>query len=234
MLAMGASPILYLMLALSVVSLAVIVERAWYFLRATGNVERLASELDADLTAGNVVRAREKLRADRSVEARIVLAGLMKADRGAEAVAEAMIGASTVQRMKLERGLAYLGTLGSNAPFIGLLGTVVGIIMAFERLSEAGQAAATAGASAGVMASIAEALVATAVGLAIAIPAIVSYNYFQRRIKAVLANTDALGRVLLSWLKEKPELRGADDAPPSSRRPALTLARPARAARGGM
>lgn len=230
MLAMGASPILYLMLALSVVSLAIIIERAWFFFRSAGDVERLASQLDAQLTAGNVQAARQELAKQASTEARVVLAGLMKAEDGAESAAEAMAGAGSMERMKLERGLAYLGTLGSNAPFIGLLGTVIGIVMAFERLSEAGHAAATAGASAEVMASIAEALVATAVGLAVAIPAIVAFNYFQRRIKAISVNTDALGRVLLSWLKRKREARPLEVAPPSSRRPSLSLARPTRAA----
>jgi len=227
MLALGASPILYLMLALSIVSLAIIVERAWFFFRATGNVEKLAADLDRDLGAGNLEAARQRFAAERSAEAQIVLAGLMKAEHGAEAAADAMAGASSLQRMKLERGLAYLGTLGSNAPFIGLLGTVVGIIMAFEQLSGAG---ATAGASTSVMASIAEALVATAVGLAVAIPAIVAYNYFQRRIKSILANTDALGRVLSGWLKSKASASFRGEAPPSSRRPTLTLAHSARAA----
>jgi biopolymer transport protein ExbB len=233
MLAMGASPILYLMLALSVVSVAIIVERAWFFFRAAGDVEKLAAELDRELTAGNLEAARRRFAEERSAEGQIVLAGLMKADQGAEAAADAMAGASSLQRMKLERGLAYLGTLGSNAPFIGLLGTVVGIIMAFEQLSGAGTAAATAGASASVMASIAEALVATAVGLAVAIPAIVAYNYFQRRIKSILANTEALARVLACWLRSKKASSFRGESPPSSRRPSLTLAHSASTARSG-
>jgi biopolymer transport protein ExbB len=127
------------------------------------------------------------------------------APRGPEAAAEAMIGATAVQRMRLERGLAYLGTLGNNAPFIGLFGTVIGIIMAFEELGVAGRATAgvaSASASSAVMSSIAEALVATAIGLAVAIPAVAFYNYFQRRIKATVSNTEALTRIVLSWLKE--------------------------------
>lgn len=230
MLAMGASPILYLMLALSVVSLAIILERAWFFFRAKSDVDRLATELDRELAAGNLDGARRALAADRSTEAKVVLAGLTKAEQGARAAAEAMAGASSRERMKLERGLAFLGTVGSNAPFIGLLGTVVGIVMAFERLSEAGHAAASAGASSEVMASIAEALVATAVGLAVAIPAIVAFNYFQRRIKAVTVGAEALGRVLSSWLEGKRESRLVAVTPPSSRRPSLSLAGPARAA----
>ena len=101
------------------------------------------------------------------------------------------------ERLRLERRLAFLGTLGSNAPFIGLLGTVIGIVMAFDALGAAGPNAA---APATVMAAIAEALVATAVGLAVAIPAVMAFNGFHRRIKVMLARADALGRRLLSFV----------------------------------
>ncbi|HSO33540.1 MAG TPA: MotA/TolQ/ExbB proton channel family protein [Labilithrix sp.] len=207
MLAMGASPILYLMLGLSVFSLGIILERAWFFACTSDDLERLARQLDANLEAGDVEAAIVRMKESRSAEAAIVITGLLKAPRGAEAAAEAMIGATAVQRMKLERGLAYLGTLGNNAPFIGLFGTVVGIIMAFEKLGTAGKAAAgaaSAAASADVMSSIAEALVATAIGLLVAIPSVAFYNYFQRRIKATVSNTEALTRIVLSWLKSEP------------------------------
>jgi biopolymer transport protein ExbB len=210
MLALGASRIMYLMLGLSVLSVGIILERAWFFLRTSDDLERLARQLDAYLEVGDVDGAIRRMKESRSAEAAIVVTGLMKAPRGAEAAAEAMIGATAVQRMKLERGLAYLGTLGNNAPFIGLFGTVIGIIMAFEELGVAGKAAAgaaSASASAGVMSSIAEALVATAIGLAVAIPSVAFYNYFQRRIKATVSNTEALTRIVLSWLKSEPSVR---------------------------
>jgi biopolymer transport protein ExbB len=111
--------------------------------------------------------------------------------------------------MKLERRLAFLGTLGNNAPFIGLFGTVIGVVQAFEALGRQGGAMAQEGAFSApteVMAAIAEALVATAVGLAVAIPAVAMYNFYQRLARAILANTDALGHVLLSHLvaEERP------------------------------
>jgi biopolymer transport protein ExbB len=132
-----------------------------------------------------------------SAEAAVVVAGLIEAPRGAAAAREAMAGAVAIQRIRLERRLAFLGTLGNNAPFIGLLGTVIGIVMAFEELGKMG-----ANAAAGtVMSSIAEALVATAIGLAVAIPAVASFNYFQRRIKSIAGSTEALTRVLLAHLE---------------------------------
>lgn len=204
--AVGASKVMYLMLGLSVVSFAIILERAWFFARTSDDVERLARQLDAHLESGDVDGALRRMKQSRSAEAAIVVTGLLKASRGVEAAAEAMIGATAVQRMKLERGLAYLGTLGNNAPFIGLFGTVIGIIVAFEQLGMAGRATAGGAttASAEVMSSIAEALVATALGLAVAIPSVAGYNYFQRRIKATVSNTEALTRIVLSWLKSEP------------------------------
>jgi biopolymer transport protein ExbB len=133
------------------------------------------------------------------------MSGLDEADRGAKSASEAMIGARALQRVKLERRLAYLGTLGNNAPFVGLFGTVIGVVQAFEVLGKQDAAMAVSEAAQGmapqeVMAAIAEALVATAVGLFVAIPAVAMYNIFQRRLKSILANTDALGSVLLAHL----------------------------------
>jgi biopolymer transport protein ExbB/TolQ len=104
-------------------------------------------------------------------------------------------------RKDLERGMNFLGTLGNNAPFIGLFGTVIGVIAAFHAL---GSAAARAGAMGEVMAGIAEALVATAVGLFVALPAVAAYNYFQRQIAALCAGTDVLSSLLLAYLVSGP------------------------------
>jgi biopolymer transport protein ExbB len=118
--------------------------------------------------------------------------------RSKRSVEEIIAGATTIERIKMERGLAYLGTLGNNAPFIGLFGTVLGIIRAFRDLSSN-----TIEGSQAVMAGIAEALVATAVGLLVALPAVALFNAFQRYIKRKLAGADALARVLLAHAKSK-------------------------------
>jgi biopolymer transport protein ExbB len=203
MLAMGAAPVMYLMIVLSVLSLAIILERAYFFYSIRDDLEVLARELSKSLRNGDYDDARKRMEASPSAEAAVVVAGLVEADRGANAAEEAMAGATALQRMKLERRLAYLGTLGNNAPFIGLFGTVIGIIQAFEHLGDknAAAAASAAAAPAAVMSSIAEALVATAIGLAVAIPAVAAYNFFQRMIKSTVTNTDALTRVLLAHLK---------------------------------
>ena len=124
--------------------------------------------------------------------------------------------------MKLERRLAFLGTLGNNAPFIGLFGTVIGVVQAFEQLGKQGVGAQAAQASSAaaptaVMSAIAEALVATAVGLAVAIPAVAAYNFYQRHTRAVLGNTEALTNVLLAHLsgEPKPAVAGAPKGKPA-------------------
>ncbi len=204
----GAAWVLWLMLALSVVSLAIMLERAWLFWSLRDDIPGLMRDLGRLLRAGDLEGARRRLEASPSAEAAVVVAGIVEADLGSEAAEEAMAGASNLQRQKLEKWLAYLGTLGNNAPFIGLLGTVIGIVGAFEELGKGATAqgmpgAASAVAPQAVMTNIAEALVATAVGLLVAIPAVFSFNAFQRRVKTTVSNTEALGHVLLAHLKAK-------------------------------
>ena len=204
----GAGWVMWLMILLSVVSVAIMLERGWFYWSLRDDIGKLAQKLREDLRRGDYEAARVALERSPSAEAAVVVAGLLEADRGAKAAEEAMEGAMALQRMKLERRLAFLGTLGNNAPFIGLFGTVIGVVEAFEQLGKQSTAVAKASAVAApqeVMAAIAEALVATAVGLAVAIPAVAAYNYYQRLSKSVLANTSALSHVLLSYLVAPPE-----------------------------
>jgi biopolymer transport protein ExbB len=201
LLEVGATPILYLMIGLSVISLAIMIERGWFFVAVSENIERLAAALAERLNAGDLRGARELVSASKSAEAAIVGAGLQQLERGADAAEEAMAGATALQRMRLERRLAFLGTLGNNAPFIGLLGTVIGIVQAFEKLQTAGVGGGGNGPATDVMGAIAEALVATAIGLTVAIPAVAAYNYFQRRIRSTVANSEALKHILLAYAK---------------------------------
>ncbi|HSC87405.1 MAG TPA: MotA/TolQ/ExbB proton channel family protein [Polyangiaceae bacterium] len=198
----GAEWVMWVLIGLSVVSVAIMLERAWFYLSLRDDLVNLAQGFRDHLRKGDFDQAQKLLEKSPSAEAAVVLAGLAEADRGAQPAEEAMEGAKALQKMRLERRLAFLGTLGNNAPFIGLFGTVIGVVKAFEGLStESSEAAqgATAAPQA-VMAAIAEALVATAVGLAVAIPAVVAFNVFQRHSRAILANTEALSRVLMSYL----------------------------------
>ncbi len=206
MIGAGAGWVLWLMLVLSVVSLAIMLERAWLYWSVRDDIAKLMKDLGTLLRANDLDGAKKRLEASPSAEAAVVVAGIVEAEDGVDAAEEAMLGASALQRLKLERRLAFLGTVGNNAPFVGLLGTVIGILGAFDALGKekgAGTGAAVAAqiAPQAVMTNIAEALVATAVGLLVAIPAVAAFNAFQRVVKTTISNTDALGHILLAHLK---------------------------------
>jgi biopolymer transport protein ExbB len=206
LLASGAGWILWLLAALSVSSLALALERWRYLRRRGGDLEGLARALDGALERGDTAGARQTLEASPAVAARVAGAGLRLAARGPAAAEQAMQSAAALERGRLERGLAFLATVGNNAPFVGLFGTVVGVIHAFEELGHAapvhGAAAAGQAASQAVMASIAEALVATAVGILVALPAVATYNFLQRRVASLLAHTEVLTHLVLAYIAD--------------------------------
>lgn len=206
----GATWVLGLLGALSLLSMAIIVER-WLFYRQRGcDLPKLARRLGASLAARDVEGARAALHESKSVAATVAAAGLELANLGAVSADKAMQSATALERARLERWLAYLGTLGNNAPFIGLFGTVIGVIGAFEALGQSpaghlasGAVSATQVASQTVMTKIAEALVATAVGILVALPAVAAFNYFQRRIASLLSSTEVLSNLVLAYLSRE-------------------------------
>ena len=189
--------VLYLLLLLSLCSVAVMLERWAFYRRRRLDVTRLAVALQQALDGGDLAAAVALLTAQRdALPATIALAGLRAYHQGPESVEDVMGGALGRERSRYERRLDFLATLASNAPYIGLFGTVLGIVRAFRDL-----AANMAGASAAVMAGIAEALVATAVGLLVAIPAVVAFNVFKGRVKDAVTDGQLLARTLLAHLK---------------------------------
>jgi biopolymer transport protein ExbB len=197
----GAGWVMWLMLGLSVVSVAIMLERAWFYYSLRDDVAALARTLRDYLRRNEMAEARRAMEASPSAEAAVVIAGLMEADRGPKAAEEAMAGAAALQRMKLEKRLAYLGTLGNNAPFIGLFGTVIGIINAFK-----GMALTGSGGIAAVSTGIAEALVTTALGLFVAIPAVWLFNIFMNKIERFQVEMSNSASTLLDYFIKR---RGA-------------------------
>lgn len=180
--------ILGTLLGCSVVCLALIVERWLYFRKIRVNPEQALLRIRNSLVEGRVEEALSILG---DVEGNPVLsviqAGIKNSRLAKDQAAELMRACLLRQRARLERNLGVLGTLGNTAPFIGLLGTVLGIIQAFHDL--AGPQAQSNGASV-VAAGIAEALVATAAGLLVAIPAVIFYNYFLRQVRHLAAEME--------------------------------------------
>jgi biopolymer transport protein ExbB/TolQ len=198
----GAEWVMYALAALSVASVAVILERAIFFWR---HARSRADALAPLLSAGRLEEARAEVEGREGLEAQVVRAALDAADGGPASVAEVVASTIRRERPAYERGLGFLGTLGSNAPFLGLFGTVVGIIKAFADLGVG--AAKGAGATA-VMAGLSEALVATAVGIFVAIPAVVAFNAYGRKLRTVTSRAEALAHALASHL-QKDEVRAA-------------------------
>jgi biopolymer transport protein ExbB/TolQ len=196
---LGSAWVLWLLIGLSVVSVGVMLERVIFFRRnARGGGETLRLELLRALNADDGPGAERVLRGSGTVEGDVVAAAFAFRDGGARAFGDALEAELSRARKNLERGMNFLGTVGNNAPFVGLLGTVIGVILAFQELSSAG---ARAGEMGNVMAGIAEALVATGVGLFVALPAVVAYNVLSKRVGDIEADAVALGRLVSAWLE---------------------------------
>ncbi len=188
--------VLWLLLGLSLFSVAVMVERWFFYRRRKIDFNALKDEFSKALDKGDFDAAAKLLAKYDSLETNVTLAGLRGYEKGPESVEELIAGAMSRGKAEYERRLSILATLASNAPYIGLFGTVLGIVRSFKEMSSD-----IANASTGVMAGIAEALVATAVGLLVAIPAVVAYNFFKGVVKESVTNTEGLTRVLMAELK---------------------------------
>lgn len=195
---MGAGWVMWVLVATSILVVAVALERAIVLFRESDDVDDLRRNLASALGRGDLVAARRIVLASKAVEARVLEAGLGALARGPAAMEERLASEAQMARLKLERRLAFIGTVGSNAPFVGLLGTVIGIIRAFHALDASGGQMSTA-----LMAEIGEALIATAIGLFVALPAVALFNVFSRQITTRIARAEALGRELLSFAKDE-------------------------------
>jgi len=196
---LGAGWVLWLLLALSVLSVAVMVERALYFgsRRMSQSFPRLLQ-----LCMSGDLKSAATLATSDSMESEVVRAAAGAAEGGTPAVEKAVQSTIDRRRLEYERWLFVLGTLGNNAPFIGLFGTVLGIIRAFADLAVANKGGGGSTASF-VMAGVSEALVATAVGLFVAIPAVLAFNIFQRLLKRVIGRSNALGNAIAAGMHAK-------------------------------
>ena len=203
MLRAGSSWILYLLLGLSLAAVTIMLDRIWFYLQERPPRQRLAAAL-AELGKAGAAAALAKLTDARSMEAAVARACLSHADDGVAAVEERKAGAIEQERTRYERRLAFLGTLGNNAPFIGLFGTVLGIIRAFHDLAGNSLQGTQA-----VMSGIAEALVATGVGLLVALPAVASYNIFTRQVERAASASEVLAHEILALLKAVPGQGGS-------------------------
>ena len=190
---------MFVLLSCSVLSLAVIFERLIYY-RRRSRIKRteLMQDIRQDLAKNQAVKAAETCRKTDTPFSKVALAGLILAGHHERAISEAMEREITIETIKLERYTSIVGTIGSTAVYIGLFGTVLGIIRAFRDISSAG-----AGGINVVIQGISEALICTAAGLLVAIPAVITYNFFIRRIDNFVADMELCASELMDLLSIK-------------------------------
>lgn len=188
---------LWLLLALSVYSIALMWQRWRYLRRATRGLPGLLAKLRALLASGNLADAVKLCQAHQGLAAPVLMASLT-GSTSREERKRAIDRGITQAVARLQKGTTMLGTIATVAPFIGLFGTVIGVMRAFRDLASA------AGAGPGVVAiGISEALVCTAAGLFVAIPAVAAYNYFNHRAAQFGEEMGWAGEEVLDSLTEK-------------------------------
>jgi len=195
----GAEWVLWLLVILSVFALAAVLDRVILFFRTRERIGELEPRLMAALNKGDLKAALAEVQRD-SFVCNVLRAGLEQVSAGKRdpgAVEQAMLGAMARERARYEARLTPLGTIGNNAPFIGLFGTVLGIVQAFHQLGKLG---ATQAANQMIMGTIGEALVATGMGIMVAIPAVAAFNWAKASIASRLKYAESLMRALLSGL----------------------------------
>lgn len=199
----GHEATLWILIALSIFSLAFILERYMSLRKVKSNSAKVQGQIREILQSHRLDEVGEISRDKDTLEGRALSYGLRHAkENGENGLEEIFSSYATIERPALERYLNFLATVGSNAPFIGLLGTVFGIMDAFRGL------ATSQGDASAVMIGISKALVATAIGLLVAIPAIIAYNYFQKQVKSVMQSLESVKDLCLAYAKSAPSSKG--------------------------
>ena len=178
---------LVILLFCSVVSVALTLERLIFFSKAYGDGDKLLAHVAKLLHEGKGEAALHETKKNPAAVSQVVHYGLLHRGRPRHELEELLASKRLEERLRLEKFLVVLGTMGNTVPFVGLFGTVVGIIKAFRDLALAGT-----GGPAVVAKGIAEALVATAGGLAVAIPAVIVYNLLMRRVKSLSVDMEVV------------------------------------------
>ncbi len=201
-----AKGIVFVMVIMSVYSLTITVQKWWSLRKAQKETIKFAPEFSQFLEEDNLTEAIRLAESYKKSHVAIVLGGALSEIKpliadGSVTVSDINSAERAVERnmlmevTSLKRGLAVLATTGSTAPFVGLLGTTMGIVNAFT-----GMAATGSGGLAAIGAGIAEALITTAFGLLVAIPAVWAYNYFTTKIDNLTAEMTYVSKELIDYL----------------------------------
>ncbi len=191
--------VLWVLLVLSVLSVGMILERFFVLRKAAAESKKIRGRIKMALQSNSLSDVEEIARDPDTVEGRAAGYALkhMK-ESGSRGLEEVFNTYALNERPELERFLGFLATVGSNAPYIGLFGTVLGIMKAFNDLATAPEAGQQT-----VMAGISMALVATAAGLFVEIPAVAAYNYFSKQVRGIFQSLESVKELCLAYAKKK-------------------------------
>ena len=190
--------VLWILIGLSVISLAIIIERFIYLNKIHKESVLVLGKIETALAENRLDEIKNIAKAQDSVMATAAAYAVKHINQsGVQGLEEVFNTFFITLRPKMEKSLSFLGTIGSNAPYIGLLGTVLGIMKAFHDMT---QASSEAGQKV-VMAGISMALVATATGLAVAIPSVVAYNYFNKKVQSIFDALSGVKELCLAFAK---------------------------------
>lgn len=192
--------ILVIILALSVIAVAIIIERLLYFRKNRGDEETIMRRLETVLSKGNFDEALAICESTPSPITNLMKVGIEHRDYSREVIRMAISDAANMEIPRLERFLSTLGTIAHITPLLGLLGTVTGNIQAFGVLGETG----VGGGDPAVLAQgISEALLTTAAGIIVSIPAIAFYNYLVSRVNHSIIRLENRVNELVLYLKRE-------------------------------
>jgi len=190
---------MYILLFLSILSVTILLERIIYY-RKRSKIKRteFMRRIGRALKGGNIERAMEICKDTNAPFSSVIYSGLELNGQTEKEISSAMEREITIETTKLERYTSIVGTIGNTAVYIGLFGTVLGIIRAFHDIAAAG-----AGGMAIVIGGVAEALVCTAAGLFVAVPAVIAFNYFIRRVEHFLNDMELCASELIDLIGGK-------------------------------
>jgi len=188
---------IYILIFCSVLSVAIIIERCMYY-RARSRIRRadFMALIKKELEKGNIENALKVCREKNTPFSKVVHAALSFAGHSEKEISNNMERTIVIETNLLEKRTTIVGTIGSTAVYIGLFGTVLGIIRAFNDIASAG-----AGGINVVMNGISESLICTAAGLSVAVPAVIAYNYFIKRIDNFITDMELCASEAMDMVK---------------------------------
>jgi biopolymer transport protein ExbB len=190
---------MYILLFCSILSVTILLERIIYYrMRSKTKRAEFMTRIERALKGSNLQRAIEICEETDTPFSNVVCAGLELLDRNEKEISNAMEREITIETTKLERYTSIVGTIGNTAVYIGLFGTVLGIIRAFHDIAVAG-----AGGMSIVIGGVAEALVCTAMGLLVAVPAVIAFNYFTKRVEHFINDMELCASELIDLIYGK-------------------------------